>query len=160
MDPLPPQADDVPWPTEQWPLATADTRVDRAAIERVFARLFAASAQVSTGETHALVLVHRGKLVAERYSEAHSRVSTFCSWFPNGPDAPAEIYPGLERSAEKGVSSTGLSVEEQWQPSVGTTVPGAGRRCTAQRRRATARGGLVCAAGLRGALTRLTGKRY
>ena len=80
MDSLPPQPDDTAWPTTEWSTGSGDSRVDRPAIERVFARLFAASARTSTGETHALLLVHGGKLVAERYSAEHSRRSSFCSW--------------------------------------------------------------------------------
>jgi CubicO group peptidase (beta-lactamase class C family) len=80
MDPLPPQPEDVPWPTEEWSAAPSDSSVERSVIDGVLSRLFAESAREATGETHAVVLIHRGQLVAERYSPEHQRRSTFCSW--------------------------------------------------------------------------------
>lgn len=80
MDPLPPQPEDSRWPTDEWPAAASDTSVERSAVDGVLSRLFAMSARETTGETHALVLIHRGQLVAERYSPEHTRRSPLCSW--------------------------------------------------------------------------------
>ena len=43
-------------------------------------RLFASKLSASHGETHASVVVHRGRLVAERYADGKGRNTPFCSW--------------------------------------------------------------------------------
>jgi hypothetical protein len=59
------------------------------------------------------------KTLVERVSKwlfGHSKYvdgfTTYCSWFPNGK---AEIYPGLEATAEHGKFEKSLSLDEQWR---------------------------------------------
>lgn len=80
MPPLPPQASDVPWPTAAWPESEPDPDVDREAIARVYRTLIEAPDEAKTGETHALLFVHRGRLVAEGYGCERTRDSRLISW--------------------------------------------------------------------------------
>jgi CubicO group peptidase (beta-lactamase class C family) len=54
--------------------------VDAARLGGVLDRLFAEPAPAATGETHALVVVHRGRLVAERYAPELGAASPLVSW--------------------------------------------------------------------------------
>ena len=74
--PLPPQPDDVPWPTERWPEADPGPDVDRERLAQGVSRLLAAEPPPEVGATHALLVVHRGRIVAEGYDAE------------NGPDVP------------------------------------------------------------------------
>ncbi len=82
LPPLPPQPDDVAWPTAAWPEAPLSGRpgVDAAAVEAELDALFEEPFGDALGETHALVLAHRGELVAERYDAARGPDSTLPSW--------------------------------------------------------------------------------
>ena len=77
---LPPQPEGVDWPTQEWPTAEASREVDRRTLDGVSARLFAPSARERTGETHGLVVIHRGRLVAERYAVEFNSEHLFPSW--------------------------------------------------------------------------------
>jgi len=78
--PLPSQPPGVPWPTREWPRAELDTRVDRAALEKLLGRAFAAPEPEDLGRTHAVVVVQRGAVVAERYREGVRPDDAFKSW--------------------------------------------------------------------------------
>jgi CubicO group peptidase (beta-lactamase class C family) len=78
--PLPPQPDGVPWPTGEWPEGPPDPDVDAARIEAVAAAAFRTPPPASHGETLALLAVHRGRLVFERYAPGRSAADTFPSW--------------------------------------------------------------------------------
>ena len=78
--PLPPQPAGVPWPTADWPVGAVAPDVDRARIDRALDRAFTADAQRPLGETHGVVLVHRGVLVAERYAPNLGPSDTLRSW--------------------------------------------------------------------------------
>jgi len=65
--PLPAQSAETPWPTRDWP---------RGELPRDFAEPVFPDA----GETHALVVIWRGRLVLERYGPAHGADSTLISW--------------------------------------------------------------------------------
>lgn len=80
MIPLLPQPPDVPWPTERWPEAAPGGDVDAAHLERALDAVFRAPAPEATGETHALLVVHRGAIVAERYDAERDRDTTLISW--------------------------------------------------------------------------------
>ena len=68
LRPLPPQPADVPWPTADWP--TAEPAVaDRAALEALVDRAFEDPAPEELGHCHALLVVHGGRLVVERYGQ-------------------------------------------------------------------------------------------
>ena len=79
---LPQQAPGVPWPTRQWPEPEphADAGVDPGRVEKILDRLFAEPIPAETGETKSLVIVHRGRVVAERYAAGLGRDTPFPSW--------------------------------------------------------------------------------
>lgn len=74
--PLPEQPADVPWPTSEWPAGEPERDVDAAGLRRAADALF----DPAVGETKALVVVHRGRLVLERYAEGLDATSTLPSW--------------------------------------------------------------------------------
>lgn len=61
--PLPAQPDGVPWPTEQWPIGAL--AADEG-LEALLAEAFDPAQPI--GETQAVVIVHRGRLVYQRYA--------------------------------------------------------------------------------------------
>lgn len=62
LHPLPPQPADVPWPSEQWPRGSVPDTVDLSSLaDEVF------DPAGPLHETYAVVVVHRGRLVFERY---------------------------------------------------------------------------------------------
>jgi CubicO group peptidase (beta-lactamase class C family) len=62
--PLPSQPDDVPWPTKAWPEGEPPAGVD---VDGLLDDVFAGGA---FGTGYAAVVVHRGRLIAERYGNA------------------------------------------------------------------------------------------
>ncbi|HMI86045.1 MAG TPA: serine hydrolase [Polyangiaceae bacterium] len=76
--PLPPQAPDVPWPGENWPEGPLPTGVAADQLERAFAVVGARDARL--GETRAVVIVQRGRLVAERYMAGFGPETPLLSW--------------------------------------------------------------------------------
>ncbi len=78
--PLPPQPEGVAWPTEAWEAGEFDGDVDALALRSLIESAFAASKDELMGETRALVIVHRGKLVFERYREGYGPNSRHVSW--------------------------------------------------------------------------------
>ncbi|MGI8792127.1 MAG: serine hydrolase domain-containing protein [Acidimicrobiales bacterium] len=73
--PLPAQPEGVAWPTDEWPTGALPTGVD---ISAVIDRAFDSNGPLA--ETHALVLVHRGRLVFERYADETTAATTMISW--------------------------------------------------------------------------------
>jgi len=63
---------------EAWQSASPDADVDVSAWERVVSDLM--SSTTTTGQTLALVAVHRGRIVGEHYGAGHDETSTFISW--------------------------------------------------------------------------------
>ena len=82
LPPLPPVGADTLWPTAAWSEAPLRDRpgVDTTAVEAEIERLFGAGAGPRSGETHALLVVHRGEIVAERYDPERDRDTTLISW--------------------------------------------------------------------------------
>ncbi len=78
--PLPPQPEGVPWPTGEWPRGELDPRADRAALEALLDHAFAQPEPEDLERTHAVVVVQRGRIVAERYAHDASPDDTFASW--------------------------------------------------------------------------------
>lgn len=78
--PLPPQPAGLPWPTEAWPQADLDQRVDRAALDRLLDRAFTDPEPDDLGRTNAVVVVQHGAIVAERYREEVDVDRPFISW--------------------------------------------------------------------------------
>ena len=65
--PLPGQPGDVPWPTEDWPVGELPAGVD-GALAPLLDAAFDDSSPIAT--THAVVIIHHGRLVFERYHSA------------------------------------------------------------------------------------------
>jgi CubicO group peptidase (beta-lactamase class C family) len=76
LHPLPPQPSPVPWPTVEWP--TAPAGVDAKKLEELLSVTAAPHPQM--GETRAVVIIHHGQLVAERYMPGFSRSTPMLSW--------------------------------------------------------------------------------
>ncbi len=68
------------WPTRSWPEREPGGDVDRRTLESVLERVFAAPDCPATGETHALLVVQRGAIVAERYAAGVDAAQTLISW--------------------------------------------------------------------------------
>ena len=77
---LPEQPPGVPFPTRAWPEGEPVAAVDRAALATAMGALFAARGRGGLPDTRALLVVHRGRLVAERYAEGFGPESRFHSW--------------------------------------------------------------------------------
>ncbi|HUQ38562.1 MAG TPA: serine hydrolase [Acidimicrobiales bacterium] len=60
---MPPQPEGLPWPTEEWPPGPPPGGVD---VEGIVAELFDEDGPLAT--TYAAVVIHRGRLVHERYA--------------------------------------------------------------------------------------------
>jgi CubicO group peptidase (beta-lactamase class C family) len=62
---LPPQPDGVPWPTQDWPTAAPPGGID---LDALLDRMCDDGGPLAT--TYAVLIVHRGQLIAERYQGA------------------------------------------------------------------------------------------
>ena len=72
--------DGVPWPTDEWPRAELPEGLDRAAFEEHVKALFSSKGRGGFADTRALLVVHGGRLVFERYAEGFGAESRFQSW--------------------------------------------------------------------------------
>lgn len=73
--PLPPQPPGTDWPTVRWPTGPTPPEVAGWLDE-----VFADPQPAVLAETRAVVVVHRGRLVAERYAPGHGPDDTLPSW--------------------------------------------------------------------------------
>jgi len=80
MLPLPPHPAGLPWPTEEWPRAALDERVDRASLDRLLDHAFTEPEPDDLDRTHGVVIVQNGAIVAERYAPGVSPGDAFLSW--------------------------------------------------------------------------------
>lgn len=78
--PLPPHPEDVPWPTREWPTAPLDPDVDAQRLQNACDTVFAQPWPETHGETCAIAVVHRGRLVLEHYGPEHGPDATLISW--------------------------------------------------------------------------------
>lgn len=78
--PLPPHPDALAWPTESWPRADLDPRVDRVALERLLDHAFGDTEPEDLERTNAVVVVQHGAVVAERYREGVHPDRPLISW--------------------------------------------------------------------------------
>ncbi|HMJ52269.1 MAG TPA: serine hydrolase [Polyangiaceae bacterium] len=76
--PLPRQAPDVPWPGNDWPSGPLPTGVAADRLDRALAVVNARDARL--GETRAVVIVQRGRLVMERYMAGFGPETPLISW--------------------------------------------------------------------------------
>lgn len=77
--PYPVQDPSVPYPTIAWPEA-APTDPLRQTIEPLFKPAFEGNRPVALARTRAIVVVHRGTLIAERYADGISKDTRLQSW--------------------------------------------------------------------------------
>ena len=76
--PLPRQPEGLSWPTKSWPEAELVPGVDRFALEELLDYALAQPAEM--GQTHATLIVHRGRIVAERYADEMDETTPHASW--------------------------------------------------------------------------------
>jgi len=76
--PLPAQPADVPWPTQRWPTGQLPSSVDAGTLAKLLDAVDRTDELL--GETRAVVVVHRGRLVAERYRQGFGRMMRLISW--------------------------------------------------------------------------------
>ncbi len=80
LAPLPPQPAGVPYPTQRWPEAAPGLGVDAQRLDAAFDAAFATAGRGGVSETRALLAIHRGAIVAERYAPGFDSQSRFQSW--------------------------------------------------------------------------------
>lgn len=80
LPPLPAQSVTTPWPADVWPEVEPAADVDRARLERAFAAVLQEPAPDATGDTHSLLVVHRGAIVAEGYDSENGADRALVSW--------------------------------------------------------------------------------
>lgn len=78
--PLPSQPPDAAWPTDDWAEGEPAAGVDRAALRSILDETFATPQPATTAQTNALVVVHRGRIVAERYADGMGPGDAQPSW--------------------------------------------------------------------------------
>jgi CubicO group peptidase (beta-lactamase class C family) len=78
LQPLPLQAVDVPWPAAEWPVGPLATGVNAEQLDAALAVVKAP--QPGLGETRAVVIIHRGRLVTERYMPGYGPDTPLLSW--------------------------------------------------------------------------------
>jgi CubicO group peptidase (beta-lactamase class C family) len=77
---LPAQPAGVPWPTKDWPTGSLPGHVDPAELETLIESAFGPEPDPGFGESHALVIVHEGRIVAERYGANTGPDTPLLSW--------------------------------------------------------------------------------
>jgi CubicO group peptidase (beta-lactamase class C family) len=77
LHPLPPQPADVPWPDAAWPTGPLPAGA-AARLEPLLA--VTAAPEAKLGETRAIVIIHHGRLVAERYMPGFGPDTRLVSW--------------------------------------------------------------------------------
>ena len=78
--PLPPQPAGVPYPTEAWPVAAPGPGIDVARLDAAIDAAFEPRGWNGLPDTRALLVVHRGAAVAERYAPGFGPDSRMQSW--------------------------------------------------------------------------------
>jgi CubicO group peptidase (beta-lactamase class C family) len=78
--PLPAPTAGVPWPTREWPQSAPGPDVDGAALARALDAAFAEPGAPPARRTRAVLVVHRGRIVAERYAPGFDRDTMLPGW--------------------------------------------------------------------------------
>src|SRR5262249_836863 len=76
---LPPQPAGVPWPAPEWSEAPLPDDVDHAAFDLAITDAMA-GVHAQMGETRAVLIAQRGRLVFERYADGYTRDTRLTSW--------------------------------------------------------------------------------
>jgi CubicO group peptidase (beta-lactamase class C family) len=77
--PLPPQPDGVPWPDAAWPTGAFADGIDAKAVESMVDAAIKGP-DPKLGETRAVVIIHHGALVLERYAGGFTADTRQVSW--------------------------------------------------------------------------------
>lgn len=77
--PLPSQDEAVPWPTVAWPENPIAAEADQEALGSLLDYGFSEASLSEIGDTRALVIIHRGRLVVERYASGFGPDRRFLS---------------------------------------------------------------------------------
>ena len=77
---LPDQATDVSWPTTDWPAGPLPASLHRTRFDALIREGFTEPASDLVGETHALVIIHAGRVIFERYGATSGPDATQPSW--------------------------------------------------------------------------------
>jgi len=93
---FPTQPDGVPFPTKTWPKGDWPTGVDRAVVDEAVDLAFA---EGGSKRVRAVVIIHGGKLIYERYS-------------PNREDGPGKIMPSYSIAKSFTSALVGILVRE------------------------------------------------
>ncbi len=78
--PLPPQPAGTPWPTQDWPAGDVPATADKRRLVQLVDYAFTPTLPDDLRETHALVVIQGGRLVAERYGAGVTAADTLASW--------------------------------------------------------------------------------
>ena len=78
LSPYPPQPAGLNWPTETWPEGSLGETVNRDVLDKELQYIW--SQPENLRHTRALLIVHKGKLVYERYADDFSSEQRFISW--------------------------------------------------------------------------------
>jgi CubicO group peptidase (beta-lactamase class C family) len=79
LSPLPPQPAGQPWPTQAWDIGPLPVTADRNRIDRLIDEAMPETHPLM-GETRAVLVVQRGRLVLARYAPGFGPDSMFISW--------------------------------------------------------------------------------
>jgi CubicO group peptidase (beta-lactamase class C family) len=88
LRPFPPQPADVPWPTAEWEQAPPPPEVDPADLSARLDRILGPDQDERLGHTNAVAVVHRGRIVAERYGEVEMGPLAELAGVQPGPITP------------------------------------------------------------------------
>jgi len=94
MPPFPTQPDDVPWPTEDWVVAEFPAEVDKTIVDEATDVAFADG---GPDRVRAVVIVHEGSIVYERYS-------------PSLTDGPDVVMPSYSMAKSVAAALVGIQV--------------------------------------------------
>jgi CubicO group peptidase (beta-lactamase class C family) len=78
--PLPVQPHGTAWPTSEWPEGPPPARLAGTRFSALVDEAFATPSTEALGETHALLIVQGGRIVAERYGDGCGPDQTYPSW--------------------------------------------------------------------------------
>ena len=78
--PLPPQAEDTAWPTQDWPVRNILTDTQRNDLHAILDPIFATEIGEGLGETRAVLVIRNGAIIHERYRDGIMTDTRHVSW--------------------------------------------------------------------------------